>query len=82
MVQHYCDLWPRHSEILLPINLTKDPKKRGPIEWTPECESAFERIKHLIARDTILAYPDFNKKFRGVGARNFDIWVLCIFSRI
>ena len=64
MVQYYYDLWSRCSEILLPItNLTKGPKKKGQIEWTPECESAFETIKRLIAKDTILAYPDFNKKF-------------------
>jgi hypothetical protein len=64
MVQYYRDLWPRRSEILLPItNLTKGQKKKGPIEWTPECENAFETIKRLIARDTLLAYPDFNKKF-------------------
>ena len=64
MVQYYRDLWPRRSEILLPItNLTKGQKKKGPVDWTPECENAFETIKRLIARDTLLAYPDFNKKF-------------------
>ena len=62
MVKYYRDLWPRRREIHLPItNLTKGLKKKGPIEWTPECESAFESIKRLIAQDTILAYPDFNK---------------------
>ena len=42
---------------------TKGPKKKSLIKWTPECESAFETIKCLIAKDIILAYPDFNKKF-------------------
>ena len=46
------------------MNLTRGPKKKGPIKWRPECERAFETIKRLIvAQDTILAYPDFNKKF-------------------
>ena len=41
MVQFYCDLWLRSSEILLPITeLTKGAKK-GPITWTPTCEAAF-----------------------------------------
>ena len=63
MVQFYRDLWPRRSEILLPItDLTKGAKK-GPIEWTPECEAAFMKMKQLIAKEVILAYPDFNKKF-------------------
>ena len=60
MVQYYRNLWPRCREILLPnTNLTKGPKKKGPINWTPECEHAFEIIKC-----TIFAYPDFNKKFK------------------
>ena len=63
MVQFYRDLWPRRSEILLPITeLTKGAKK-GPITWTPTCEAAFTKMKQLIAKETLLAYPDFNKKF-------------------
>ena len=63
MVQFYRDLWPRRSEILLPITeLTKGAKK-GPITWTPTCEAAFMKMKQLIAKETLLAYPDFNKKF-------------------
>ena len=64
MVQYYRDLWPRRSEILIPLtNLTKGKARKGPIEWTPECENAFVSLKRIIARETILAYPNFNKKF-------------------
>ena len=64
MVQYYRDLWPRRSEILLPLtDLTKGKDKKGPIEWTPECENAFITMKRLIAKQVLLAYPDFNKKF-------------------
>lgn len=30
---------------------------------TPECEHAFQTMKRLIAKETLLAYPTFNKKF-------------------
>lgn len=64
MVQYYRDLWPRRAEILLPLTeLTKGKSKKGPINWTPECETAFQTMKRLVARETLLAYPDFNKKF-------------------
>ena len=66
MVQFYRDVWPKRSEILLPITeLTKGVKKNSNVQvaWTKECEVAFNKIKKLIARETLLAYPDFNKKF-------------------
>jgi hypothetical protein len=66
MVQFYRDLWPRRSEILLPISELTKGSKKGPLSpgaWTEECEAAFKKMKRLIARETILAYPDFNKKF-------------------
>lgn len=63
MVQYYRDLWPRRSEILAPLTeLTKGTKK-GSIVWTDKCEIAFNEMKRIIAKDTLLAYPDFNKKF-------------------
>jgi hypothetical protein len=51
MVQYYRDLWPRRSEILLPLtNLTRGKDKKGPIEWTPKCENAFITTKCVIAK--------------------------------
>ena len=63
MVQYYRDLWPRRSEICAPLTeLTKGTKK-GPVQWNDRCETAFTKMKRLIAKETLLAYPDFNKKF-------------------
>ena len=63
MVQYYRDLWPKRSEILLPLTDLTKGAKQGPIVWTPQAENAFIEMKRIIARETILAYPDFNKKF-------------------
>jgi RNase H-like domain found in reverse transcriptase len=29
--------------------------------WTEECQKSFDKMKKLIARETLLTYPDFNK---------------------
>ena len=63
MVQYYRDLWPRRSHLLGPLTeLTKGGGK-GAIQWSLQCEAAFNEMKRLIAHETLLAYPDFNKKF-------------------
>ncbi len=31
--------------------------------WGPEQQQAFEEIKRLISKETLLAFPDFNKEF-------------------
>ena len=33
---------------------------RKPLEWTPECDAAFNAIKEQLAHATMLAYPDTN----------------------
>ena len=38
------------------------PTKNGPIEWTTAFTDAFQQIKALIAKEIVLAYPDFSKK--------------------
>ena len=65
MVQYYHDLWPKRSEIFpLLMELTKvGPTKNGPTEWTPACTEAFQQMKAIIAKDTILAYPHFSNNF-------------------
>ena len=52
---------------------TKDGEKRGTIskhqgrkmkiQWSPECEEAFNRLKKEITTAPLLAYPDFTKEF-------------------
>ena len=63
MVQYYHDLWPRRSEILAPLTELMKGMKKGSVIWTDKCEITFNEMKRIIAKDMLLAYPDFNKKF-------------------
>ena len=74
MVQYYRDLWARRSEMLTPLTSlvgecgqTKITKAKGtkkvPWHWDEVHQRAFDHVKATIAKDVVLAYPDFNKVF-------------------
>jgi RNase H-like domain found in reverse transcriptase len=61
MVNYYRDKWPQRSHLLAPLSsLTSSTAKW---DWTEQCQKAFEDMKKLIAKETLLTYPNFNKKF-------------------
>ena len=63
MVQYYCDLWPKRSEILALLTESNEfgPTKQFPIKWNLDCTEAFQQMKALIAKETILTYSNFLK---------------------
>jgi hypothetical protein len=74
MVQCYQDMWARRSEILAPLTdlvgecgETKTNRmnktKKKPWQWDPIHQHAFDKVKAAIAKETVLAYPDFLKPF-------------------
>ena len=65
MINYYPDLWPRRSELCAPLSKLTQGCKKGSVvqEWNDGCENAFISLKKLIAQETLLAYPNFNKKF-------------------
>ena len=65
VVQYYRDLRPKRSDIFAPLTeLTKcGPTKNCPIKWIPSCTKKFLQMKALVAKETILDYPDFSKNF-------------------
>jgi hypothetical protein len=74
MVQYYRDLWARWSKMLAPLTSlvgecgqTKTTKAKGtkkvPWHWDEVHQRAFNHVKATIAKDVVLAYPDFNKVF-------------------
>ena len=61
MVNFYRDMWPKRSEILAPLTaLTSSTTKW---RWTEVEEKAFQEMKRVMARETLLAFPDFSKQF-------------------
>ncbi len=74
MVQYYRDLWARWSKMLAPltslvgecgqtkVSRAKETKK-VPWHWDEVHQRAFDHVKATIAREVVLAYPDFSKVF-------------------
>ena len=74
MVQYYRDLWAKRSEMLAPLTdlvgecgQTKVTKAKGtkkvPWHWDAVHQKAFDAVKTTIAKDVVLAYPDYDKVF-------------------
>ena len=63
LVNFYRRFIPDCAETLLPLTdlLGKHGKRsRKPLDWTPECDEAFQAIKEKLAQAALLAYPDTN----------------------
>ena len=39
-------------------------KKRTTVEWTDDCEIAFNKLEELCSNTPVLAYPDYRQKFK------------------
>ena len=61
MVNYYRDMWQRRSHMLAP--LTKLVGKTAKFVWGLEEQRAFEEVKRVISKETLLAFPDFDKEF-------------------
>jgi ABC-type polar amino acid transport system ATPase subunit len=56
MVNHHRDLYPRHSHILALLSSMTLAKVR--CQWTEVHQKAFNDIKWVIVKETLLAFPD------------------------
>ena len=61
VVNYYRDMWIKRSHVLAP--LAKLTSKTVKWEWGPKQKAAFAMCKRIIAKEVILAYPDFTKPF-------------------
>ena len=61
LVNYYRDMLPKRTELLAPLSSLTSSKVKW--KWTSEHQEAFDQMKQLVARETLLTYPDFNKKF-------------------
>ena len=54
-------MWPQRAHIMAPLSKMTSTKEK--FLWTEEHSQAFQNMKLLIARETLITYPDFNKTF-------------------
>ena len=55
-------MWPRRPHMVAP--LTKLTSIKRDYKWTEVKQDYFDKIKRIVARDTLLTYPDFNETFK------------------
>ena len=55
-------MWPRRSHTL--STLTKLTSIKRNFKFTQIEQYAFDKIKRILARDTLLTYPGFNETFK------------------
>ncbi len=74
MVQYYRDMWAKRSELLAPLSdlvgecgetktTRKNKVKKKSWQWDSIHQEAFDNVKKTIAKEVVLAYPDFTKPF-------------------
>ena len=61
IVNYYRDMWIRRSHVLAPLSALTTTKKKW--KWEAHHSAAFATAKKIMARETMLAYPDFNAPF-------------------
>ena len=55
-------MWPRRSHTL--AHFTELIYIKSKFEWTKVEQDAFDKIKRIVASNTLLTYPDFNETFK------------------
>ena len=74
MVQYYRDMTEKRSHLIAPLTdlvaecgVTKTTRKKGtkrtPWHWDEIHQQSFDAIKRAMARETLLAYPDYSNPF-------------------
>eukprot|EP00804_Cyclotella_cryptica_P030958 CCRYP_018811-RA/>CCRYP_018811-RA protein AED:0.25 eAED:0.25 QI:0/0/0/1/0/0/2/0/252 len=63
MVQDYRGLWARHNEVLAPLTSLVGETKKRPWYWDTVHQKAFDDVKTTIAKDVVLAYPNYSREF-------------------
>jgi hypothetical protein len=62
MVNYYRDMWPLRSHLLAPLSLMTSAKVNW--KWTQECQDSFDQMKAIMAKETLVTFPDFTKEFK------------------
>lgn len=59
-VNFYRQMYPHRAHLFAPLTAQSG---KSTLNWTSECQTAFEAIKSLLAQDVFVRYPDHNKPF-------------------
>jgi len=62
VVNYYIDMRVRRSHLLAPLAALTSKTTKW--EWEPQHQKAFAMAKRVIAKEMLLAYPNFNKPFQ------------------
>ena len=62
VVNYYRDMWIKRSHALAPLSSLTSKTK--PFKWGEAQSKAFQMAKRIIAKEVLLAYPDFSKPFQ------------------
>ena len=62
VINYYRNMWRIYSPMLAPLTILTYIK--WGFKWTQVAQDAFDKIKHILAFDTLLTYPDFNEIFK------------------
>jgi hypothetical protein len=54
-------MWRMRSHLLAPLSALVSPKVK--FKWCQEHQDAFDQIKTLISKETLLTFPNFNEPF-------------------
>ena len=69
LTNYYRKFVPGYSKLIAPLLALKGKsaslkkKDKSPIEWTPEADEAFKKLKAILINSVTLSFPDFTKEF-------------------
>ena len=62
VIKYYRDMWPRRSHMISPLDKLTSIKRN--FKWTQVEKDTFDKIKRIVARDTLSTYSDFNQTYK------------------
>ena len=62
VINYYCIFWPRRSHMISPLDKLTSIKRN--FKWTQVEKDTFDKIKRIVARDTLSTYSDFNQTYK------------------
>jgi len=62
VANYYRDMWVQRSHVLAPLAALTSKTTKW--KWEPQHQKAFAMAKRIIAKEMLLAHPDFNKPFQ------------------